>query len=55
MINKIIKNRSLIPLDLNIMLGPDVLNMRAMVDHYEHYMNCCHYTASIISMENLSL
>ena len=45
--------RSLIPLDLNIMLGPDIINMRAIVDNYEHYMNCCHYTASMISMENL--
>ena len=45
--NKIIENRCLIRLDMNIMLHLYKFNLRVSVDHHEHSMDCGHYTASI--------
>ena len=45
--NKITKNRGLILLDLNMMLGPYKFNMGPTVNHHGHSMNCGHYTTSI--------
>ena len=45
--NKIIKNRSFIPLYKNIMPGPYKFNLWATVDHHGYSMNRGYYTASI--------
>ena len=45
--NNITKNKSLIPLDLNIILGPFKFTLQATVDHHGQSMNSGHYTASI--------
>ena len=45
--NKIIKNRSLIPLDLNVLLGLYKFNLRATVDHHGHSINFGQYTSSV--------
>ena len=45
--NTIIQNRSLILLDMNIMLGPYKFNLRTTVDHHGHSMNYGQYIASI--------
>ena len=42
------KNRSLIPLDLNIMLVPYKLDLQATADYHRYCMHCGHYTASVI-------
>ena len=46
-INIVTKNRSLLPLDVNIMLGPYKFNLQATVDHYTNSMYCGHYTSSV--------
>ena len=45
--DRIITYRSPIPLDLNIMLGPNKFNLRATVDPHVHSRNCGHYAASV--------
>ena len=45
--NRITKNKSRIPLDLYIELGPYKFSLQASVDHHGHSMNSGHYTASI--------
>ena len=42
------KNRSLIPLDLNIMLVPYKLDLQATADYHRYCMHCGHYTASVV-------
>ena len=46
--NRITKNKSRIPLDLYIELGPYKFSLQASVDHHGYSMNSGHYTASII-------
>ena len=45
--NRITKNKSRIPLDLYIKLGPYKFSLQASVDHHGYSMNSGHYTASI--------
>ena len=45
--NRITKNKSRIPLDLYIKLGPYKFSLQASVDHHGYCMNSGHYTASI--------
>ena len=45
--NRITKNKSQIPLDLYIKLGPYKFSLQASVDHHGYSMNSGHYTASI--------
>ena len=45
--NMITKNKSRIPLDLYIELGPYKFSLQASVDHHGYSMNSGHYTASI--------
>ena len=45
--NKITKNKSHMPLDLYIKLGPYKCSPQASVDHHGYSMNSGHYTASI--------
>ena len=45
--NRITKNKSRIPLDLYIELGPYKFSLQASVDHHGYSMNSGHYTASI--------
>ena len=45
--NKITKNKSRMPLDLYIKLGPYKFFLQASVDHHGYAMNSGHYTASI--------
>ena len=45
--NRITKNKSRIPLDLYIKLGPYRFSLQASVDHHGYSMNSGHYTASI--------
>ena len=45
--NRITKNKSRIPLDLYIKLGPYKFSLQASVDHHGYYMNSGHYTACI--------
>ena len=45
--NRITKNKSRIPLDLYIELGPYKFSLQASVDHHGYSMNIGHYTASI--------
>ena len=45
--NKITKNKSPMPLDLYIKLGPYKFSLQAAVDHHGYSMNSGHYTASI--------
>ena len=44
--NRITKNKSRMPLDLYIKLGPYKCSLQASVDHHGYSMNCGHYTAS---------
>ena len=45
--NRITKNKSRMPLDLYIKLGPYKFSLQASVDHHGCSMNSGHYTASI--------
>ena len=45
--NRFTKNKSRIPLDLYIKLGPYKFSLQASVDHHGYSMNSGHYTASI--------
>ena len=45
--SRITKNKSLMPLDLYIKLGPYKLSLQAAVDHHGYSMNSGHYTAAI--------
>ena len=45
--NRITKNKSRMPLDLYIKLGPYKMSLQASVDHHGYSMNSGHYTASI--------
>ena len=45
--NRIAKNKSRMPLDLYIKLGPYKFSLQASVDHHGYFMNSGHYTASI--------
>ena len=45
--NRITKNKSRMPLDLYIKLGPFKFSLQASVDHHGYSMNSGHYTASI--------
>ena len=45
--NRITKNKSRMPLDLSIKLGPYKFFLQASVDHHGYSMNSGHYTASI--------
>ena len=45
--NRITKNKSRMPLDLYIKLGPYKFSLQASVDHHGYSMNSGHYTASI--------
>ena len=45
--NRITKNKSRIPLDLYIELGPYKFSLQASVDHHGYSMSSGHYTASI--------
>ena len=45
--NRITKNKSRIPLDLYIKLGPYKFSLQASVDHHGYSLNSGHYTASI--------
>ena len=45
--NKITKNKSRMPLDLYIKLGPYNFFLQASVEHHGYSMNSGHYTASI--------
>ena len=45
--NRITKNKSRMPLDLYIKLGPHKFSLQASVDHHGYSMNSGHYTASI--------
>ena len=46
--NEIItKNRSLITLDMNIILGPYKFSLEATVDHHGNSIHFGHYTASV--------
>ena len=45
--NRITENKSRMPLDLYIKLGPYKFSLQASVDHYDDSMNSGHYTASI--------
>ena len=44
--NRITKNKSHMPLDLYIKLGPYKFSLQASVDHHGYSMNSGHYTAS---------
>ena len=47
-INDIItKNKSLIPLDLDIILGPYKFSLQATIYHPENFIHCGRYTASV--------
>ena len=46
-INRITKNKSRMPLDLYIKLGPSKFSLQASVDHHGYSMISGHYTASI--------
>ena len=43
----ITENKSRMPLDLYIKLGPYKFSLQAYVDHHGYFMNRGHYTASI--------
>ena len=45
--NTITKNKSIIPLDLNITLGPYKFSLLATVDQHGNSLNSGHYTASV--------
>ena len=45
--NRITKNKSRMPLDLYIKLGPYTFSLQASVDHHGYSINSGHYTASI--------
>ena len=45
--NIITKNRSPIPLDLNIILAPYIFSLQAAIDHHGNSIHCGHYTASV--------
>ena len=45
--NRITKNKSCMPLDLYIKLGPYNFSPQASVDHHGYFMISGHYTASI--------
>ena len=45
--NRIVKNKSRMPLVLYIKLGPFKFSLQASVDHHGYSMNSGHYTASI--------
>ena len=45
--NIIMKNRSLITLDLNIILCPYKVSLQATVDHYGNFIHCGLYAASV--------
>ena len=45
--NRITKNKSCMPLDLYIKLGPYKFSLQASVDHHGYSINSGHYTASI--------
>ena len=45
--NRITKNKSRMPLDSYIKLGPHKFSLQASVDHHGYSMNSGHYTASI--------
>ena len=45
--NRITKNKSCIPVDLYIKLGPYKFSLQVSVDHHGYSMNSGHYTASI--------
>ena len=45
--SRVIKNKSRIPLDLYIKLGPYKFSLQSYVDHHGYSMNSGHYTASV--------
>ena len=45
--NTIMKSKSIIPLDLNINLGPYKFSLQVTIDHHGNSLHCGHYTASV--------
>ena len=41
------KNKSLIPLDLNIIIGSYKFSLQPTIDHHGNSIHCGHYTASV--------